>query len=139
MQDTDTLSTSFKRLSISNVRPPSLENHQVLRENNNIHIKLKDSNEWKTATLISSSGKAAVKHKKAWNSKLDDGTLQWFDYERDAVSLKHWPKSRVSKTTNLQTNIKEVLCSRIYLTELENQTMEAKMTELENLVETRGL
>ena len=35
-------------------------------------------------------------------------------------------------TTNPHTNTQDILCSKIYLTELENQTMEAKMTELKN-------
>ena len=36
-------------------------------------------------------------------------------------------------TTNPHTNTEDILCSKIYLTELENQTMEAKMTELKNV------
>ena len=107
-------------------------NDQVLRKNNNICLALKDSNEWKTATLISRSGKATSKYKKAWKSKLDGRTMQSSDHERDVVSLEQLPKSSASNTTNLQTNTEEVLCSKIYLTELENQTMEAKMTELKN-------
>ena len=54
------------------------------------------------------------------------------DYERDAVSLEHLPKPIISNATIPQTNTEEVTCSKIYLTELENQAMEAKMTELEN-------
>ena len=45
MQDIDTLSTSLERLSVSTTRPPSLENNQVLKKNNNICFKLKESNE----------------------------------------------------------------------------------------------
>ena len=56
MQDIDTLSTSLERLSVSNTRPPPLENDQVLRANDNIRFKLKDMNEWKRAALISRSG-----------------------------------------------------------------------------------
>ena len=99
-----------------------MENDQVLRKNDNIHFKLKDSSEWKTATLISC--KATRKYKKAWNSKLDDWTMQSIDYEKD-VCLEYLPKPSASNPTNPQTNTKEVLCSKIYLTELENQTMEA--------------
>ena len=132
MQDIETLSTSLKRPSVSNTRPPPSDNDQVLRKNNNIHFVLKDNNEWKTATLITRSGKAIGKYNKAWNSKLDDRTMQSIDYERVIVSLEYLPKSSAPNTTNPQTNTKEVLCSKIYLPELENQTMEAKMTELEN-------
>ena len=58
--------------------------------------------------------------------------MQSTDYERDVVSLQHMLKSIASNATNLQTNTEVVLCSKIYFTELENQTMEAKMIELEN-------
>ena len=85
IQDTDTLSTSFERLSISNTRPLPLENNQVLRKNDNICFKLKDNSSWKTVTLISRSGKATNKDKKAWNSKLDDRTMQSTDFEGDVV------------------------------------------------------
>ena len=123
MQDIDTLSTSFERLSISNTRPPPLENDQILRKNN-ICFKLKNSNEWKTATLMSRSGKATSKYKKAWNSESDDGTMQSSDHERAIVSLGLLPKSSASKTTNLLTNTEEVLCSKIYLNELESRIEE---------------
>ena len=109
-----------------------MENDQVLRKNNNIPFKLKNRNKWKTVTLISRLDKANRKYKKAWDSKLDDKTTQSTDYEKDVVSLEHLPKSSASNATNPQTNTKEVLCSKIYLTELENQTMEAKMAELGN-------
>ena len=58
--------------------------------------------------------------------------MQSIDYEKDIVSLEHLLKSSASNATNPQTNTEEVLCSKIYLAELENETMEAKMTELEN-------
>ena len=58
--------------------------------------------------------------------------MQSTDYERDVVSLQHMLKSIASNATNPQTNTEVVLCSKIYFTELENQTMEAKMIELEN-------
>ena len=58
--------------------------------------------------------------------------MQSIDYEKDIISLEHLLKSSASNATNLQTNTEEVLCSKIYLAELENETMEAKMTELEN-------
>ena len=58
--------------------------------------------------------------------------MQSIDYERVIVSLEYLPKSSAPNTTNPQNNTKEVLCFKIYLTELEDQTMEAKMTELEN-------
>ena len=93
IQDTDTLSTSLEWVSASNTRPLPSENDQVLKKNDNIHFKLKDNSEWKTATLISRSGKATAKYKKAWNSKLDDGTMQSIDYERDLVSFERLPKS----------------------------------------------
>ena len=132
MEDINTLSISLKWLSVSNTRLPPLENDQVLRKNNNIPFKLKNRNNWKTVTLISRLGKANGKYKKAWDSKLDDKTMQSIDYEKDAVSLEHLPKSSASNATNPQTNTKEVLCSKIYLIELENQTTEAKMAELGN-------
>ena len=50
------------------------------------------------------------------------------DFERDVVSLEHLPKSSASNATNPQTNTEEVLCSKIYLAELENQTIKSKMT-----------
>ena len=117
IQEIDTLSTSLESLSICNTRPLPLENDQVLG---------------KTATLISRSFKATSKYNKAWNSKLDDGTMQSTGHERDLVFFEYLPKSSASSATNLQTRTKEVLCSKIYLTELEKQTMKAKMTELKN-------
>ena len=64
IQDIDTLSTSLEQLSISNTRPLPLKNDQVLRKNDNIHCKLKDNSKWKTATLISRSGKSTDKYKR---------------------------------------------------------------------------
>ena len=58
--------------------------------------------------------------------------MQSTDFERDVVSLEHLPKSSASNAINPQTSTEEALCSKIYLTGLENQTMKAKMTELEN-------
>ena len=58
--------------------------------------------------------------------------MQSSDYERAVVSLEQLPKSSASNTLNPQTNTEEVLCSKIHPTELENQTMETKMTELKN-------
>ena len=71
--------------------------------------------------------------------KLDDRAMQPSDYERAVVSLEQPPKSSASNTTNQQTNTEEVLCSKIHPTELKNQTMETKMTELKNWKKTRGL
>ena len=58
--------------------------------------------------------------------------MQSIDYERDVVSFEHVPKSSASSATNRQARNEEVLCSKTYLSELENQTMKAKMTEFEN-------
>ena len=132
IQDIDILSTSLKQLNVSNTRPLPLENDQVLRKYDNIRFKLKDNSEWKTATLIFRSGKASRKYKKTWKSKVDDGTMQSFDYERDAATFEHLPKSSASSATNPQTSAEEVLCSKTDLTELEHQTMKAKLIELEN-------
>ena len=109
-----------------------MENDQVLRKNDSIRFKLKGINELETVTLISRLGKATGKYSKAWKSKLDDGTMQLIDFERDVVSLEHLTKPSAFNATNPQTNTKEVLCSKTYLNELENQTMEAKMTDLQN-------
>ena len=98
-----------------------MENDQVLRKNDNIHFKLKDNSKWKTATLISRSGKATSKYKKAWNSRLDDETMESTDYKRYVVSFEQLPKSSASSATNPQTSTKEVLCSKIYHTELETK------------------
>ena len=96
MQDIDSLSTFLETFNVLNTRPPPLENHQVLRKNDKICFKRKDNNEYKTATLISRSGKATDKYKKASNSKFDDRTMKSSDYEREVNSLEQLPKS----TTN---------------------------------------
>ena len=40
-----------------------------------VKFTLGDSEELKSATLISRSGKATGKYKNAWNNQLDDGTV----------------------------------------------------------------
>ena len=102
MQDIDSLSTSLEGFSIFNTRPPPLENHQVLTKNDKICFKRKDNNEQKTATLISRSGKATDKYKKASNSKLDDRTMKSSDYEREVNSLE---QLRKSTTNNNNVNL----------------------------------
>ena len=103
MQDIDSLSTSLEGFSIFNTRPPPLENHQVLTKNDKICFKRKDNNEQKTATLISRSGKATDKYKKASNSKLDDRTMKSSDYEREVNSLEQLPKSTTNNNVNLMS------------------------------------
>ena len=81
-----------------------------------------DSEELKSATLISRSRKATGKYKNAWNKQLDDGVLTSIDFDWDITFLEIVPDSN--------RNTEEIQYSQIYITELEKQVFEAKAKEL---------
>ena len=53
----------------------TLDRKTKLRKDMKVKFTLGDSEELKSATRISRSGKATGKYKNAWNSQLDDGTI----------------------------------------------------------------
>ena len=69
-----------------------------------VKFKLGSSEELKSATLISRSGKATGKYKNAWNSQLDDGTSTSIDFDHIS-SLEIVPDSN--------SNIKEIHYSHV--------------------------
>ena len=87
-----------------------------------VKFTLGNSEELKSAIIISRSGKATGKYKNAQNSQLDDGTVLYIDFDRDISSLEIVPDSN--------SNIEENHYSQIYITELEKQVFEAKTKEL---------
>ena len=70
-----------------------------------VKFKLGSSEELKSATLISRSGKATGKYKNAWNSQLNDGTATSIDFDQDISSLEIVPDSN--------SNIKEIHYSHV--------------------------
>ena len=81
-----------------------------------------NSEELKSATLISRSRKATGKYKNAWNSQLDDGAVTSINFNKDISSLEIVADSN--------GNIKEIHYSQIYIRKLEKQVFEAKTKEL---------
>ena len=65
-------------------------------ENVKGQFQFKDSNEWRTAVLISRSGKATGKYSKKWNSKVDDDRIRSIDFERDVDNLHIMSSSSVN-------------------------------------------
>ena len=120
------LNASLERLSLTDqllTGNTSDTNHirdrkAKLRKDIKVKFKLGNSEELKSATLISRSRKATGKYKNAWNSQLDDGTVTSIDFDQDISSLEIVPNSN--------SNIEEIHYSQIYITELEKQVFEAK-------------
>ena len=99
-----------------------------MKKNTKVQFQFKDSNEWRTAVLISRSGKATGKYSKEWNSKLDDNSIRSIDFERDVDNLHIMSNSSV----NTLPNTEEIQYSEIYMMATENQTNIAKINELES-------
>ena len=56
LKEIDNLSASLEKLSVSH-REPKLPKPPTLKKNIKVQFQFKDSNEWRTAVLISRSGK----------------------------------------------------------------------------------
>ena len=65
-----------------------------------VQFQFKDSNEWRTAALISRSGKATGNYCKGLNGKLDDDSIHPIDSEQDVDNLHIMPKSSVDTLPN---------------------------------------
>ena len=109
--------------------PNEYNKFKNLKKNSKVQFKYNDEEEYKSATLLSRSGKVTGKYNNAWNVRLNDAdeTVKSIDFERDVSSLKLIPTEVAS-----QNNTEEVLYSQVFLTELENQTFKAKLLELES-------
>ena len=94
-----------------------------MKKNTKVQFQFKDSNEWRTAVLISRSGKAIGKYSKEWNSKLDDNSIRPIDFERDVDNLHIMSNSSV----NTLPNTEEIQYYEIYMTAIQNQAIIAKM------------
>ena len=128
LKEIDNLSALLEKLSVSH-REPKLLKPPTLKKNTKVQFQFKDSNEWRTAVLISRSGKATGKYSKEWNSKLDDDdSIHPIDFERDVDNLHIMSNSSV----NTLPNTEEIQYSEIYMTAIENQANIAKMNELES-------
>ena len=127
LKEIDNLNASLEKLSVSH-REPKLPKPPTLKKNIKVQFQFKDSNEWRTAVLISRSGKATDKYSKEWNSKLDDDSIHPIDFERDVDNLHIMSNSSV----NTLPNTEEIQYSEIYMTAIENQANIAKMNELES-------
>ena len=99
-----------------------------MNKNTKVKFQFKDSNEWRTALLISRSGKTTSKYSKEWNSKLDDDSIRPTDFERDVDNLHIMSNSSVTTLPNTE----EIQYFEIYMTAIENQANTAKMNELES-------
>ena len=132
-KDVDDLSATLERMSMSTEVIPHCPNEynkfKNLKKNSKVQFKYNDEEEYKSATLLSRSGKVTGKYNNAWNVRLNDAdeTVKSIDFESDVSSLTLIPPEVAS-----QTNTEEVLYSQVFLTELENQTSKAKLLELES-------
>ena len=63
LKEIDNFSTSLEKLSVWH-QEPELPKPPTLEKNTKIQFQFKDSNEWRTAALISKSGKATGKYSK---------------------------------------------------------------------------
>ena len=126
IKEIDNLSASLEKLSVSH-QEPELSKPPTLKKNTKVQFQFKDSNEWRTAVLISRSGKATRKCSKEWNSKLDDDIIPPIDFEGDVDNLHRMSNSCVSTLPNTE----EIQYSEICMTAIENQTNIAKINELE--------
>ena len=99
-----------------------------MNKNTKVQFQFKDSNGWRTAVLILTSGKANGRYSKEWNNKLDDDSIRPIDFERDVHNLHIMSNTSV----NTLPNTEEIQYFEIYLTAIENQAYRAKMNELES-------
>ena len=125
LKEIDNASASLEKLSVSH-QEPELPKPPTLKKNTKVQFQLKDSNEWRTAVLISRSGKTTGKYSKEWNSKLDDDSIRPIDIEQDVDIMS-------DSSVNTLPNTEEIQYSEIYMTAIENQANIAKMNELESL------
>ena len=98
-----------------------LDRKAKLRKYMKVKFTLGNSEELKSITLISRSGKTTGKYKNAWNSQLDNGTVTSIDFHQNIFSLEIVPDSN--------SNTEEIHYAQIYITELEKQLYEAKTKE----------
>ena len=91
-------------------------------------IPFKDSKVWRTAILISRSGKATGKYSKEQNSKFDNDSIRLIDFERGVDNLQIMSNSSV----NTLPNTEEIQYSKIYKIAIKYQANIAKMNELES-------
>ena len=127
LKEIDNLSASLEKSSVSH-QEPELSKPPTLKKNTKVQFQFKDSNEWRTAVLISRSGKATGKYSREWNNKLDYNSICPIDFELDVDNLHIMSDS----TVNTLPNTKEIQYSKIYMTAIENQANIAKMNELES-------
>ena len=133
-RDIETMSSSLERLSVSSETPFSTNNNMELlaklKKNTNVKFKLKDEVDWRSGNLISRSGKLSGKYRNAWNCELndEDKTITSIDFERDVTDLQLVPNVLIQHKNYSE----EIHYSEIYITEIENQSMNAKLLELEN-------
>ena len=127
LKEIDNLSASLEKLSVSH-QEPELSKLPTLKKNTKLQFQFKDSNEWRTAVLISRSGKATGKYSQEWNNKLDDNSIRHIDFERDVDNLHIMSNSSV----NTLPNTEEIQYSEIYMTAIEKKANIATINELES-------
>ena len=116
LKEINNLSTLSEKLSLS-YQESELITPPTLKKNVKIQFQFKDNSEWRTAALISRSGKATGKYSKEWNSKFKDCSIHPTDFEWNVDNLHIM--SHIS--ANTLPNTKEMQYSEIYSTAIENQ------------------
>ena len=96
-----------------------------LKKGMKIDYKESDSDEWKTATVISRAGKVSGIYKNSWNIKDDTGNFVEINTEN-----VQWQPSNA----NVASSDSEMNLGETYLTEVETATNEAKSRELESWI-----
>ena len=99
-----------------------------MKKNAKVKFQFQDSKEWRTAILISRSGKATGKYSKEQNSKFDNDSIRPIDFERGVDNLQIMSNSSV----NTLPNTEEIQYSKIYKIAIKYQANIAKMNELES-------
>ena len=86
LKEIDNLSASLEKLSASH-QELELSKPPTWKKNTKVQFQFKDSNEWRTAVLISRSGKATGIYSKEWNSRIDDDSICSRDSDRDVDNV----------------------------------------------------
>ena len=73
-----------------------------MKKNTKAQFQFKDSDKWRTAIVISRSGKATGKYSKEWSRKLDDDNICPVDFERDVDNLHIISNSSVNTLPNTE-------------------------------------
>ena len=145
--DTTTTAAPQANLTRPRGRPSSNKSKETSVKNDSLKVgmvvkyKVKDNDTWYKTQLVSRSGKSKGKYKNEWNTVTDSDNQEVLDFDRqvsewnevledeDNITLEHAQDAEDVSQQNTESS-EEIHISDVYLQEIEDDTMKAKMKEL---------